>query len=189
MAETGSEKARGRGRNMPMLEAEALDEEGRARVSQGVPSTPMTQSGTPPMTQLLKSMQYLVEHCEEQKALPALLMEYRDTLVEACTTWESQGREMTSLLDRIHQRLSQEPTPPGRRRWLPSLVSGTVGALVVGLVWFWWPAPPLAQLGASLNQTIVQQYAQLPKPVQESLTVAYKRTGFQAPVDQLKGGK
>jgi hypothetical protein len=197
VAEPSSDKSRGRGKSAPILDALMQDDVPGTPLTQPV-STPMTQSGTPPMAQLmrqleavLKAVAHLVEQSEEQQQVPVRLTELRETLVEVGTTWESQGREMRAVLDVIQQRVSQGPPPvaAGPWRWLACVVSGVVSAGAVGLVWFCWPAPPLAQLGALLNQTMVQQYAQLPKSVQESVTLAYQRTGFRTPVAQQKAGQ
>jgi hypothetical protein len=197
VAEPGSDKPRGRGKSAPILDALMQGDALTPPLTQSI-GTPLTQSGTPPMAQLLRQLEallkavaHLVEQSEEQQQVPARLTELRETLIESGTTWENQSREMQSMLDVIQQRVAQGPpsVAPGPWRWLACVASGAVGAVLVGVAWFCWPAPPLAQLGALLNQTMVQQYGQLPKAVQESVTLAYQRTGFRTPVAQQKETK
>jgi hypothetical protein len=197
VAEPGSDKSRGRGKSAPILDALMQDDVSPPPLTQSI-STPMTQPSTPPMAQLMRQLEavvkavaHLVEQSEEQQQVPARLTELRETLIEAGTIWETQSREMRAVLDVIQQRVAQghSVVAAGPWRWLSCVVSGVIGAVAVGVVWFCWPAPPLAQLGALLNQTMVQQYAQLPKTVQESVTLAYQRTGFRTPVAQQKAGQ
>jgi hypothetical protein len=132
----------------------------------------------------------LAAHAEQQQ-FATEVTDFRQTMFEALTVLDSQGRDLLAQLDRLNQResMGQGAGPGARpRRWVWGGGGCLVGLLLCAGAWAMWPPSAQTRLLFDLDQVLEQSVTQLPKPVQDRLVTLYRARGFAPPGQRSKGG-
>ena len=142
----------------------------------------------PPVVALqdtLAAMQKGMDH------LAMLVSDCRDTITEATGVMHSQGADILQQLEGVQGQLAATPRRWPSWRWLGSSAGlGLVlGMGLMGAVWWTRPPSPYARFVGALDHVLVQQYAVLPKGVQEQLTAVYTQAQVQSPGQRQGKGK
>lgn len=153
-------------------------------------------SETPPavamketLERIEKTLATLVEHQKDRQQLGMLVADCRDTITEAVGVFHSQGADILQKLDAVDGQVTALGATPPRGDWWRCVVCGLGGAALMVGVYLAAPSPPYAQLTAALDQVLVQQYASLPKGVQEQFNAVYVKAHVQPPGQRQGKGK